>query len=70
MFCSKVKVSLSRQQIEFVERDVANDETALGELQKLGYMTTPVTVVGEDVVVGFDPDKLQTLLLRVHPKLE
>jgi len=62
MFCSKVKEFLSQQKVRFVERDVASDETALGELQKLGYMTTPVTVVGEDLVIGFDPDKLQRLL--------
>ena len=62
MFCSKVKEFLSQHEIEFIERDVATDEAALDELQKLGYMTTPVTVVGEHVVVGFDRDKLQTLL--------
>jgi len=45
MFCSKVKEFLSQHEIEFIERDVATDEAALDELQKLGYMTTPVTVV-------------------------
>ena len=62
MFCSKVKEFLSRQQIDFVEQDVATDEAALSELQQLGYMSTPVTVVGEDVVLGFDRDKLRMFL--------
>ena len=40
---------------------------ALDELQKLGFMTTPVTVVDEDVVVGFDQKKLSALLnIRVN----
>ena len=62
MFCSEVKEFLSRQQIDFVEQDVATDEAALSELQQLGYMSTPVTVVGEDVVLGFDRDKLRMFL--------
>jgi glutaredoxin 3 len=62
MFCGKVKEFLSQRRIEFVERNVAADETALAELQKLHYMTTPVTVVDDEVVVGFDPDKLTRLL--------
>lgn len=62
MFCGKVKEFLSQNKTDFVERNVAADETALNELQKLGYMTTPVTVADEDVVVGYDRDKLQKLI--------
>ena len=62
MFCAKVKEFLSQNKIEFVDRNIAGDEAALDELEKLGYMTTPVTVVDGQVVVGFDRDKLQKLL--------
>jgi len=34
----------------------------LAELEKLGYMTTPVTLVDGEVVVGFDRAKLENLL--------
>jgi len=57
-----VKEFLSQKNIVFTERDVATDESALGELQKLGYMTTPVIVVDGEVVVGFDREKLEKLL--------
>ena len=57
-----MKEFLSQNNIEFTERNVAADETALAELEKLGYLTTPVTVVGEDVVVGFNLARLQSLL--------
>jgi glutaredoxin len=66
MFCGKVKEFLSQNKIEFVDRNIAADEAALNELEKLGYMTTPVTVIDEHVVVGFDRDKLQTLM-KVEP---
>jgi glutaredoxin len=62
MFCGKVKEFLSQNKIEFVDRNIAADESALAELEKLGYRTTPVTVVDGQVVVGFDRAKLQTLL--------
>jgi glutaredoxin len=57
-----VKEFLSQKKIEFVERDVTKEEAALAELGKLGYMTTPVTVIDGDVVVGFDQVKLDKLL--------
>ncbi len=62
MFCGKVKEFLSQNKINFIERNVVADENALEELQKLGYMTTPVTVIDDEVVVGFDRNKLEKLL--------
>ncbi len=63
MFCGKVKEFLSQNKIGFTDRNIATDERALTELEKMGYMTTPVTVVDGDVVVGFDRAKLENLLL-------
>ena len=62
MFCSKVKEFLSQNKVDSTDRNIAADETALAELEKLGYMTTPVTVIDGQIVVGFDRDKLQELL--------
>lgn len=62
MFCGKVKEFLSQRKVAFTERNIASDETALAELEKLGYMTTPVTLNDGQIVVGFDPTKLEKLL--------
>ena len=62
MFCGKVKEFLSQNHIAFVERNIAADEAALVELQNIGYMTTPVTLVDGEVVVGFDTKRLTELL--------
>lgn len=59
-----MKEFLSQNQIQYTERNVAADETALAELEKLGYMTTPVIVIDREVVVGFDRQKLENLLLH------
>ena len=62
MFCGKVKEFLSQNNIAFTERNIAADDAALAELEQLGYMTTPVTVIDDEVVVGFDRPKLERLL--------
>ena len=62
MFCKRAKEFLSQQGIEFEERDVSKDEAALDELQQRGLMTTPVTLIDGEVVVGFDRAKLVKLL--------
>ena len=41
---------------------MSKDEAALDELQKLRLMTTPVTLVDGEVVVGFDQGRLSKLL--------
>ena len=62
MFCKRTKEFLSQKGIAFEERDVSKDEAALEELQKRGLMTTPVTLIDDKAVVGFDQKKLEALL--------
>ena len=62
-----MKEFLSQRGIEFTERNVAEDESALSELEQLGVMTTPVTVIDGEVVVGFDRERLNALLLGRRP---
>lgn len=38
------------------------DETAMHELEELGVLSTPVTVIDGEVVVGFDRARLDELL--------
>ena len=46
----------------FEERDVIAREEAMAELEQIGIMSTPVTVIDGEVVVGFDRRKLEALL--------
>jgi len=62
MFCGQVKEYLSQKQVQFDDRDITKDTSAILELQKLGFMTTPVTVVEDKVIVGFDVRKLDEAL--------
>ncbi|TKJ28810.1 MAG: NrdH-redoxin [Chloroflexi bacterium B3_Chlor] len=62
MFCQRVKEFLSQRGLDFVDRDITIDEEALAELDELGYMTSPVTVIDGEVVIGFDLAKFEELL--------
>jgi glutaredoxin 3 len=62
MFCDQAKEYLSQKGIQFQEKDIALDPSALIDLKKLGYMTTPVIVIDGSVIVGFDADKIDQAL--------
>jgi glutaredoxin len=61
-----VKEYLSQKQISFEDRDITTHPTAMSELQKLGFMTTPVTVIDGESIVGFDVSKLDRALALNH----
>jgi glutaredoxin len=62
MFCQHTKEFLSNNGVTFEDKNIVTDPQALEELRKLRVMTTPVTVVGDTVIVGFDEEKLKTAL--------
>jgi glutaredoxin len=53
-----VKAWLSRAGIRFEERSVMTDDAAYDELLSLGFRRVPVTVIGELMVQGYDPEAL------------
>lgn len=53
---------LTQHGIPFQARNVAEDSAAMKELERLGVLSTPVTVIDGEVVVGFDRKRLAALL--------
>jgi len=56
------KAWLSQKGIKYTERNIAEDESAMEELEKLNVFSTPATLVGDELVVGFDRKRLEVLL--------
>lgn len=49
--------------MEFTEKDVSSDQAAVFELVRTyNSRTTPTTVIGTEVVIGFDPNRIDKLL--------
>jgi glutaredoxin len=54
---------LSERGIVFEVKDVSADYSAVRELvAKYNSRSTPTIVVGEQVMIGFDPERLEKLL--------
>ena len=65
MFCDRTEEFLREKGVAFTTRNIAEDGDALAELERMGTMTTPVAVIGNEageVVVGFDRAKLEQAL--------
>jgi glutaredoxin 3 len=62
-YCHHVKDFLTGLGVEFSEHDVSVDRAAADEMVgKSGQMGVPVTIIGDEVVVGFDHARLAQLL--------
>ena len=62
MFCNRLKEFLRKHNVAFRDRDITADESALSELQKIGILTTPVTLIDGEPVIGLDVPKLSERL--------
>lgn len=63
MSCHAAKEFLSHHKIPFSDRNVAEDPDALQELtERTGRRATPVIMIDDEVIVGFDRGKLERLL--------
>jgi hypothetical protein len=57
-----VKEFLSRAGRPFTEKNVDEDPEAFNEMVSLGFMTIPITIVGDYVVRGYDEKRLREAL--------
>lgn len=56
------KEFLRKHNVEFDERNIAEDPSAVDKLREIGAMTTPVSLIGDEPVIGFDEGRLRELL--------
>jgi len=48
--------------VQFIAKNIREDQQALQELLDLGVRATPVTIIDGEMVLGFDRQKLEQLL--------
>jgi glutaredoxin 3 len=62
-FCGMTKEFLKEHNVAYTEYDVAHDLDKRQEMiQKSGQMGVPVIYVGDELIIGFDQEKLETSL--------
>jgi glutaredoxin len=60
-----VKAFLAERGIEFTERDVSQDQVAVFELVRTyNSRSTPTVVIGDEVLIGFDPKCIEQALAK------
>lgn len=63
VFCPLVAKLLKEKGVDYEEIDISESEEAMEEMRKkTGQMGVPVTVVGDEVVIGFNKKKILKLL--------
>jgi glutaredoxin-like YruB-family protein len=62
-FCQMTKEFFAEHGVEYVNYDVSKDTVRRQEMFDItNQMGVPVIVIGNDVVIGFDKEKLEELL--------
>lgn len=61
-YCHKAKAYLKEQGVSFIEKYADTDPLAQQELAKLKAKGVPVILVGDEVIMGFDQNRLEVLL--------
>lgn len=62
-YCKQIKAYLKEKGIKYEEIDVAADSAKAQEMiDKSGQMGVPVTIIGDEVIVGFDKEKIDKAL--------
>jgi thioredoxin reductase (NADPH) len=61
-FCSLEQEWLSQHGVDFQERNITDDPSALADLEQIPAFSTPVALIDGEVVFGFDRHKLSELL--------
>ena len=65
-WCKKAKDFLKGKNIEFEDINVAENQEAAKEMvDKSGQMGVPVIEIDGEIVVGFDKEKLESLLAKL-----
>ena len=63
----KLKKFLKENRIDFIEKDVSNNEKFLKEmLEKTGKALVPVIDFGDDVFIGFDSNVKEDIMERFN----
>ena len=62
-WCAKTKEFFRNNKIKFIEIDVSKSSDKAKEMiKKSGQIGVPVTIIGNEIIVGFDEDKLRKIL--------
>lgn len=64
-YCTKIKNWLDENNHNYIEHDVGEDkEQAKRMIQRTGQRGVPQTLIGDEAIIGFQPEKLQKAIQK------
>lgn len=63
-YCIQARAFLRERNIAFIDRDVSASAQNRREFAQLGRKAVPVMLVGERLLTGFNPDHLESALIK------
>lgn len=60
-YCNRLRADLNRRNVPFAEFDVEKTSAGRGAWKELGGRGVPVTLVGDQVIRGYDPQRILAL---------
>ncbi len=68
--CEWLKAWLREHNLAFEEHDVSTDKVAVFQLARTyKSQSTPTLVIGDKVLIGFEPEKIEAVLNELAPTL-
>ncbi|MBC8588560.1 glutaredoxin family protein [Paratissierella segnis] len=61
-YCTLAKNYLNEKGLSYNEKNVQTDKDARKELMAMGHMGVPVLIINGEEIVGFDQEKIDSLL--------
>jgi glutaredoxin-like protein NrdH len=59
--CDQTKKLLDKRGVQYNTVDITQDEEAYEMIVKMGFMSVPVVISGDQSWAGFQPDKINSL---------
>ena len=60
--CIKAKEYLKNNNVKYIEHNISKNSEARKELIRMGYMSIPVLIIDGEHVLGFDLNRMKSLL--------
>jgi glutaredoxin len=65
-YCAKARKLLNARNVPFIEVDVDKSDAGFEEYQRLGGLGVPVLVINQQVIHGFDRERIEQVLAEVE----
>jgi len=57
------KEFLNQNKIDYIEHNISKDPKVMKTLMTMGYMSVPLIIIEEEIIIGFDKGKIEKIII-------